>query len=270
MRAILSFAVVPLFASLATFTFPVPSGAASEVTLDVPPLATAGSARSFEFVDFEFRVYLVPIGDPVSDYSANVLANDYENYTYEHAGGGGSGRGGGYRPPHYVRGPAATYSDTYTNVTRPPTLLDALFHFSGADVVGIPFDVAVQDTGAYSLTLTADNDPTHTPITPGTPLGNALYTLEYQTNSLDGSQVTLTPRLLPGDFNRDGIVDLRDYVALRVGMGTTYTQADYDTWRANLGLSYNTAIGLSAPVPEPATAILLTIALPAMWSRRRR
>ena len=69
----------------------------------MPPISAAGSAKGFEFVSFQFRVYLVPIGDPETDYSANVLANDYENYTYLHAGGGGSGRGGGYRPPSYVR-----------------------------------------------------------------------------------------------------------------------------------------------------------------------
>src|SRR5882757_9731021 len=105
-----------IVAVLATFIFTVRATAQEDpgeggppvpytVTLDTPQLATAGSARAFQFVNFQFNLYMVPVGDPVSDYSANVLANDYENFTYEHATAGGSGRGGGYKPPKYIRGP---------------------------------------------------------------------------------------------------------------------------------------------------------------------
>jgi hypothetical protein len=170
--------------------------AALTVVLDVPQLGTAGSARGFEFESFQFNLYLVPIGDPVSDYSANVLANDSENYTFEHAVACGSGRGGGYCPPKYARGPGRTYSATYQNVTRPPGKLDAFFHFSGADVVGMPLVVSVTGGGAHSLTLTADADGTHSPIAAGTPLTSGLYTLEYQTDSLLGSQITFA-RMVP-------------------------------------------------------------------------
>ena len=38
-----------------------------------------------------------------------------------------------------------------------------------------------------------------------------------------------------GDFNNDGSVDAADYVVWRNGLGTIYTQSDYDTWRANFG-----------------------------------
>jgi hypothetical protein len=67
---------VALFSAI---TFAPGVQAASTVVLEVPQLSAAGSARSFQFVSFQFNLYLVPIGDPVSDYSANVLANDYEN-----------------------------------------------------------------------------------------------------------------------------------------------------------------------------------------------
>lgn len=250
---------------LLTATLAFSSRAASTVTLDVPALASAGSARAFEFTNFQFNLYLVPIGDAETDYSANVLANDYENYTYEHAAAGGSGRGGGYRPPRYVRGPAATYSATYTNVTQPPSVLDALFHFSGADVAGLPLAMDVSNDGPYSLTLTADADPSHTPIVPGTPLGSELYTLEFQTSSLAGSQVTFTIAPLPGDFNNDGVVDIADFGVWRKGLGTIYTQADYDVWRANFGRSI-TASGASlnaATVPEPAAVVPLFFLLAA-------
>src|SRR5262249_39970448 len=153
--------------------------------------------------------------------SANVLANDYENYTYLHAGGGGSGRGGGYRPPSYVRVAGASYGDVYTNVTSPPQLLDATFHFSGADVAGLPLAMTVADSGNYSLNLPADAAPTHSPIVPGTPLASGLYTLEYQTDSLAGSQVTFVIAPLPGDYNGDGIVDAADYTVWTDSLGST-------------------------------------------------
>ncbi len=242
------------------------------VTLDVPQLAAAGSARAFEFTNFQFNLYLVPIGDPVSDYSANVLANDYENYTYEHASGGGSGRGGGYHPPKYIRGPGDTYSATYTNVTQPPTNLDAIFHFSGADVAGVPLAMSVLNDGAYSLTLTADADPSHNPVTPGAPLTSGLYTLEFQTGSLAGSQVTFTVAPLLGDFNNDGVVDAADYLVWRKGLGTTYTQTDYDVWRVHFGAT--AGIGASAlanvTVPEPAMLVMLIVATAGSCLLRRR
>ena len=49
-------------------------------------------------------------------------------------------------------------------------------------------------------------------------------------------EFTFSP-LLPGDYNRDGVVDAADYVVWRKGMGTTYTQGDYDVWRAHFGAS---------------------------------
>jgi hypothetical protein len=238
------------------------------VTLDVPQLGAAGSARAFQFVNYQFNLYLVPVGDPVSDYGANVLANDYENFTYEHATAGGSGRGGGYKPPKYIRGPGDTYSDTYTHVTQPPTDLHAFFHFSGADVAGVPLAMTVLNDGTYSLALTADADPTHTSIAPGSPLSNELYTLEFETTSLAGSQVTFTFAPLPGDFNGDGVVDAADYVVWRSGLGTTYTQADYDVWRAHFGPTVTSGAGASAAVPEPATLMLILLAAVG-WCLRR-
>ncbi len=69
---------------------------------------------------------------------------------------------------------------------------------------------------------------------------------------------------LPGDFNQDGHVDAADYVAWRQGLGTTYTQADYDVWRAHFGnasqIIVNTGSGagsseslVTGAVPEPAS-----------------
>jgi hypothetical protein len=41
----------------------------------------------------------------------------------------------------------------------------------------------------------------------------------------------------PGDYNGDGIVNAADYVVWRKGLDATYTQDDYNVWRANFGQS---------------------------------
>jgi hypothetical protein len=77
------------------------------------------------------------------------------------------------------------------------------------------------------------------------------------------------PVLPAGDFNADGTVNAADYVVWRNGLGTRYTQADYNTWRSHFGQTAGSAgatAGLTssanAAVPEPGTAAvaLLTIA----------
>src|SRR5262249_27511299 len=69
---------------------------------------------------------------------------------------------------------------------------------------------------------------------------------------------------LGGDFNHDGMVDAADYVVWRKGLGTTYTQADYDAWRAHFGdgvsASGNGTSVNTASVPEPAACTLLILA----------
>jgi CubicO group peptidase (beta-lactamase class C family)/uncharacterized protein YjbI with pentapeptide repeats len=86
--------------------------------------------------------------------------------------------------------------------------------------------------------------------------------------------VSLVPEL-PGDFNRDGVVDAADYVVWRKNFGLNINlpnetmslglvdQADYDVWRSNFGNSLGSASGasLSADVPEPSAFFLVTISL---------
>jgi hypothetical protein len=68
--------------------------------------------------------------------------------------------------------------------------------------------------------------------------------------------------VLPGDFNHDDTVDAADYVVWRNGLGTMYTQNDYEAWQAHFGLVAVAASGVSRPgVPEPATALLDFIAM---------
>jgi fibronectin-binding autotransporter adhesin len=83
--------------------------------------------------------------------------------------------------------------------------------------------------------------------------------LQWNTNQLYSTGVISVN--LTGDYNGNGVVDAADYVVWRKGLGTTYTQSDYDAWRAHFG---QTASGAGATtntaVPEPATFALLAIA----------
>ena len=68
---------------------------------------------------------------------------------------------------------------------------------------------------------------------------------------------------LPGDYNGNGVVDSADYIVWRNGLGTTYTQNDYDVWRAHFGQTAGSgsalpsAEPLSATVPEPPALVQL-------------
>jgi hypothetical protein len=83
--------------------------------------------------------------------------------------------------------------------------------------------------------------------------------------------------LVPGDYNNDGTVDGADYVVWRKGLGTSYSQNDYDVWRTQFGKTAGNASvlpsthSLSGAVPEPATLILIILAavgwsLPRCWA----
>lgn len=74
---------------------------------------------------------------------------------------------------------------------------------------------------------------------------------------------------LPGDFNSDGTVDIRDYVLWRDGFGTTYTQSDFDAWRSHFGVSISgLGTAAAAAVPEPMAASLLLVGAIAICFRR--
>ena len=75
----------------------------------------------------------------------------------------------------------------------------------------------------------------------------------------------------PGDFNSNGIVDAADYVVWRKGLGTTYTQNDYNVWRTHFGQSAGSGAGAlaNATVPEPAVSMQIILAC-VVFSLRRR
>jgi hypothetical protein len=79
--------------------------------------------------------------------------------------------------------------------------------------------------------------------------------------------VVAAPALL-GDYNENGVVDSADYVIWRNGLGTTYTQDDYNVWRSHFGQSSGIGTGTNAiaEVPEPATLILMVLGVSAIFS----
>lgn len=80
---------------------------------------------------------------------------------------------------------------------------------------------------------------------------------------------------LPGDFNGDNVVDVKDYLVWRKGLGTTYSQADYSVWRSHFGQTGGSGAVLlsaespSAAVPEPSSLGLLLPFATAVLLRRR-
>jgi hypothetical protein len=77
----------------------------------------------------------------------------------------------------------------------------------------------------------------------------------------------------PGDYNGDGVVDAADYVNWRNGLGTIYTQADYNVWLSRFGQSAGSGSSSNFAVPEPASAwLVLAAAVAFVWpvSKRRK
>jgi hypothetical protein len=111
------------------------------------------------------------------------------------------------------------------------------------------------------------SDGTH-PSAPGrTKVGSML--LNFMLDSEFTEPWFLSPTA--GDFSGNGVIDAADYVVWRKGLGTTYTQSDYDTWRAHFGQMTGSGSGAStsAAVPEPATLLMFVVGLLTMYSRRR-
>jgi hypothetical protein len=79
---------------------------------------------------------------------------------------------------------------------------------------------------------------------------------------------------LPGDFNDDGSVDAADYVVWRKGMGTQYSQVDYDDWRENFGemsgAQSTAASALPAAVPEPTAIVMIYLGSLCLAGRLRQ
>jgi hypothetical protein len=65
-----------------------------------------------------------------------------------------------------------------------------------------------------------------------------------------GEVTFLADEGLAGDFNNDGSTDSADYLLWRKGLGTTYTQAAYNVWRANFGRKAGSGAAADWAPPE--------------------
>ncbi len=95
--------------------------------------------------------------------------------------------------------------------------------------------------------------------------GGLTLSVEYSTNA-----VALTVDGVLGDYNKNGVVDLADYTVWRDALGQTgdglvadgdfsgtVDIGDYQVWKDNFGATTSNPNLLSAPIPEPAAAVLL-------------
>lgn len=106
-----------------------------------------------------------------------------------------------------------------------------------------------------------------------TTLPDANWSVQYGTAIANSLTVSV---LGTGDFNHDNIVDAADYVVWRSNPAANGGDpGGYDTWRQNFGNTVpgsGSGLGGAATVPEPASMLLVFLAiagLPAVRARRR-
>ncbi len=157
--------------------------------------------------------------------------------------------------------------------TTPGTQYDQLLITGGATLDGT-LDVSLlggftPSAGNSFDLLTATSGITGTFAIQQLPLlaGGLVWNLSYGTHD-----VILSVGGVLGDYNHNGTVDAADYAVWRKGLGTIYTQNDYNVWRAHFGQTAGSGSGAitNAAVPEPATAVMLMLALAGWYLRRRR
>jgi hypothetical protein len=86
------------------------------------------------------------------------------------------------------------------------------------------------------------------------------------------SERVLSLTLMPGDYNRDGAVDMADYVLWRKVGGVHFTSEHYEAWVTNFGQSFGAggADGAGNVVAEPASSLLVAFAVGLICVPRRR
>ena len=130
--------------------------------------------------------------------------------------------------------------------------------------------------------LSSDALPTNTALGPGS-FDQSTVMLRPPGSAVTGSSVTSLTLMsvLPGDYNRNGVVDAADYLVWRKNRGTTNSlpndpiggsigAAQYNTWRSHFGqiAGSGLASSTSAAVPEPTNLALLMLAAACVCNRR--
>lgn len=124
----------------------------------------------------------------------------------------------------------------------------------------------ITSTGPYTLNLAIGSL-----ATPGTYPIVVMYAGdgERATEYNPGFTLRVMMAALAGDYNGDGSVDAADYVVWRKTDGTP---GEYNTWRTNFGQTAGSGstVVANAAVPEPSAALMLLMAIVAMFSIRLR
>jgi hypothetical protein len=110
---------------------------------------------------------------------------------------------------------------------------------------------------ADNIHLVSSGQQLYRVLSPG---GHTITTLTWNGSSYSFNLQNVTS--IPGDFDNNGVVNAADYVIWRKSPGTYGGSAGYDLWRSHFGLPSGSgaALGTSAAVPEPTTAMMLLIA----------
>ena len=137
-------------------------------------------------------------------------------------------------------------------------VLIANLNSSGSSTVNIDINgVDLDESGTQWLYGVSQTTPLETSLATG--LGNT-FSVSVPFRSIMALLIAPVPTLL-GDFNGDGTVDEVDYTVWRDGLGTVYTTADYDDWKAHFGETLpGGGSASSRSVPEPSSLLMLSLA----------
>jgi hypothetical protein len=111
------------------------------------------------------------------------------------------------------------------------------------------------------------------------PTTQLLTSSQITTARLSSFARTYSPPSVSGDYNNNGLVDAADYVVWRKGgplqndPTTGVSAADYTFWRSRFGSITGSGAGdglSGAAIPEPNALLLLCIAAPGIFARRRQ
>jgi hypothetical protein len=170
--------------------------------------------------------------------------------------------------------------------TNPNRMVVVAINRTGSAVttgIAVTNDRVFDHAEVYQLT-TSTSSSTNYQITHGANIDlDLLNAFQYTLPANSVSTLVLISDGLPGDYNRDGTVDMADYVVWRDAVGTTgdvpadgdednlVDARDYDLWRSNFGRTEGSGSGFgAASVPEPSAMLLASMSLCAIALRRKR
>jgi hypothetical protein len=146
--------------------------------------------------------------------------------------------------------------------------------------IAVTHDRVFDHAEIYQLTSTASGGNPYTIARQADLELSLLNAFQYTLPANSISTLVLISDGLPGDFNRDGIVDGADYVVWRKLEGSTGNDLaadsnednivdakDYSLWSGNFGRT--NLSGAGSAIPEPTTLYPMLVGLAFMWRRGR-